>query len=602
MLGTSSPARREHSERSGFRPGEPYAPAVPRWRFKQPDPTAVRRLQEARDLPELVASLLVSRGLAEPEEVRRHLAPSARGLHDPALLPGMAAATERLVRAVKDGETILIHGDYDVDGVTGTSLLMRLLRIVGARAEWHIPNRLVHGYSFGQHSVDRAVETGATVGISVDNGTSAHGTITDLLAAGVDTVVTDHHEPPLGPLPPAVAIVNPKLHESTYPWRELCGGAVAFKLAWGLARELEGGRQVGPELRDFLQEAMAYVAIATVCDVVPLLDENRIFASYGLRALEQSTNPGLQALLGVSKLVGVPLSAEDVAFQIGPRLNASGRLGSAATAVELLLADDVNEARTLARRLDDLNKERKEIEAAVLAEAREQARALAEGDDAPILVLAGEGWHQGVVGIVAARITEEFDRPALVIGLDGAEGRGSARTVDGVDVLEILHGGAEHMQRYGGHAQAAGCEVESRAVDALRAALVARAAELGDEDGAGADELLIDYELPLRNVTPELMRVIDRLEPFGERNEKPVLLSADVRLARPARTIGADGSHISCDVRDGARELRGVGFRLGHRLAELELGRPLELVYTPRWNTFRGETKLELEIVDFRAG
>jgi single-stranded-DNA-specific exonuclease len=544
--------------------------------IKSVDPDAVRRLARAQDLPELLATLLVARGWTDPDEVRGALAPSAMGLHDPSLLPHLDAGTERVARAVRDGETILVHGDYDVDGVTGTALLVRLLRMVGANAIWHIPNRLVDGYSFGAHSVERARETGAKVVISVDNGTSAADTIAELNAIGVDTVVTDHHEPPEGPLPEAVAIVNPKLTDSTYPWRELCGGAVAFKLAWGIARAVTGSERVSDELKRFLEEAMAYVAIATVCDVVPLRDENRILATYGLRSLEGTRNPGLAALKGVAKLNGRALTAEDVAFQIGPRINASGRLGSAETAVELLLAEDPGEAARLAARLDELNVQRKEIEREVHVAAREQARKFADPTENPVLVLAGEGWHQGVVGIVAARITEEFHRPALVIGLDGEEGRGSARSVEGADVLEILRAGAAHTLRQGGHAQAAGCEVRADAVDALREAMRARAQELAAGTDAGVPPLLVDAQLPLAELTEPLMRQIDRLEPCGAVNEKPLLVSR-VHLAEPPRAIGADGTHLLMRVRDGHRALKALGFGMASRMGELEMGRPFDL-------------------------
>ncbi len=553
-------------------------------------------------LTDVVASMLVSRGHEDPEDAATHLAASPMGLHDPMLLPGMEAACERLEKALADGENILIHGDYDVDGVTGTSLLVRIFRLLGAKVRWHIPNRFTDGYSFGAHSVQRAKDTGSTVVISVDNGTSAFETITELKAIGVDTIVTDHHEPPDGPLPPAVAIVNPKLKDSTYPWRELCGGAVAFKLAWGFAKRMSGGRNTSPELKQFLEDATAYVAIATVCDVVPLVNENRIFARFGLKALESSQNPGLAALRDVCGLGGRSLSAEDVGFQIGPRINASGRLGSAQQAVELLLAETPERGRELAKQLDALNIKRKEIEREVLESAREQALQFEDIDENPVLVLAGQNWHQGVVGIVAARLTEQYDRPTIIIGLDGAEGRGSARSVEGFSVLDAMKGGAEHMLRFGGHEQAAGCEIRADSIDNLRRAVCERARQMLAQGGLPESQVLIDYELPLPHMTPQLMRQIDQLEPFGEQNEKPILLSSDVRLARPAMAIGADRTHLMLHVRRGATELKALAFGMAHRIDELKMGSPLSIVYTPKWNTFRGETKLELFLVDFACG
>ena len=576
------------------------------WTVREADPERVRAIALEHRLPELAARLLVLRGI-DDEEVAGHLERSAHALHEPESMPGMGAACERLERALRDRETILIHGDYDVDGVTGTSLLMRCLRLLDADVHWHIPNRLTDGYSFGAHSLDRARATGATLGISVDNGTSAFETIAALADAGVDTIVTDHHEPPLphpefGALPPAAAIVNPKLPDSTYPWRELCGGAVAFKLAWGLAKHLSGNEKATPTMRKFLSEAMAYVAIATICDVVPMRDENRVFAWWGLKALRSAEHPGLRALCEVARIDGRPLTPDDVGFQIGPRINASGRLGSAESAVELLLADDIRTARDRAAHLDQLNHERRRIEREVHAQAREQAAAQIERDDPPVLVVADQGWHQGVVGIVASRLTEEFGRPSIVIGLDGAEGRGSARTVPGFDVLSAMRGADGLFERYGGHAQAAGCEVREDRLDDVRRAIWDHAASLQGDEGPSALALQIDAEIDFAQMTPTLMRQLDRLEPFGAGNEKPVLLSRDLRLAEEPRQIGHERRHLMLRVRRGAHVLKAMAFGAADRVGELRMGAPLELVYNPRWNTFRGETNLELQALDFRCG
>ncbi|MBK7643707.1 MAG: single-stranded-DNA-specific exonuclease RecJ [Planctomycetes bacterium] len=573
------------------------------WRLRTLDRARAEDLVRAHRLHPSLAALLAARGILEHERVVEHLDPKLGSLHDPALLPGMRAATARLARAIEGGETILVHGDYDVDGVTGTTLLMRLFALVGARAHWHIPNRFTDGYAFGPHSIARAQSVGASVVISVDNGTSSLETIRELAALGIDTIVTDHHEPPeSGELPPAVAIINPKLASSQYPFRELCGGAVAFKLAWGLAVELSGSQRVRPELRDFLVEAMAYVAIATVCDVVPLVSENRILARYGLRALESSKNPGLRALLDVAKISGQRLEADDVAFKIGPRINASGRLGSAHKAVELMLATDPNEARRAANELDLLNEERKRIELGVLGHALRAAEPFADREQHPVLIVAGEGWHQGVVGIVAARLVERFERPAVVIGLDGASGRGSARSVPGFSILEALHGGKAHTRRYGGHEQAAGLELETQHLELFRSAVCARAKELLGGVEFPAREILIDQELPFVQLDEELMRQIDRLRPFGEQNDRPVFLSCGLRLAEEPRIVGADKTHLQVQFRSGAKVLKGMAFGMAARAGELVKGENIHAVYSPKWNTFRGETKLEIELIDFRTG
>ena len=578
------------------------SPARPVWTLRRPDPEQVAHVAREAGVPELVAQLRVNRG-QDAASSALHLAPDLRRLHDPAQLPDMAVATSRLARAIADGEPILVHGDYDVDGVTGTTLLVRLLRHLGANAHWHIPNRFTDGYSFGDHSIRKAQEVGARVVVSVDNGTSAVETIGKLAAEGIDVIVTDHHEPPLGDLPAAKAIVNPKLHGSEYPFRELCGGAVAFKLAWGLCQELSGGagQRVRADLRDFLIDAMAYVAIATVCDVVPLIDENRILAHFGLRSLHHSPTAGLRALCRVAKL-HEGASAEDIGFQIGPRINASGRLGSAAEAVELLLSDDHEQAQRLATRLDGRNLERRSIEKKLTAEAHEAAQEYLDVERHPVLVVAGQGWHQGVVGITAARLVDRYSRPAIVIGLDGETGRGSARSIESFHVLEAMHGGADHMLGYGGHAQAAGCEVRADAVDALREAVCDRAREMLGQEGHAPPQLILDGELGFEYLTPDLMRQIERLEPFGAGNETPRLLARDVRLAEPPRVVGKDSTHLQLKVRRGTNVLRGMAWGMASRAGEVAMGEPLDVALTPRWNSFRGERSLELLVHDFRRG
>ncbi|MFN0243185.1 MAG: single-stranded-DNA-specific exonuclease RecJ [Planctomycetota bacterium] len=574
----------------------------PPWRLRRADIDAARAVARAHGVSDLIGRLLALRGHTDPERAWAHLEPRLSALHEPALLPNMPAATERIARAIAAHETILVHGDYDVDGVTGTALLVRLFEKLGARVAWHIPNRFTDGYSFGSHSVERARNAGATLVISVDNGTSSAETIAELSRHGIDTVVTDHHEPPNGPLPAAAAIVNPKLTGSSYPFRELCGGAVAFKLAWGVCQEQSGGGKVREEMREFLVDAMAYVAIATVCDVVPLVDENRVLARFGLRSLEMTKNPGLKALLSIAKLAGNRLDADDVAFQVGPRINASGRLGSAQKAVELLLAKDTATAVALALELDRLNVQRKQIEAELLSRALIAAEPYSDREQHPVLVVAGQGWHQGVVGIVAARLAQRFERPAVVIGLDGETGRGSARSVVGFSVLEALHGGAPHMLRYGGHEQAAGCEVRADAIDALRDAVCARAREITEKTPGERRELWIDADLPLRDMNPSLMREIDRLKPFGEGNARPVFASTDLRLAEEPRIVGGDATHMMLQLRQGAAVLRGMAFGMAKRASELKMGEPVHAAYSPKWNSFRGTTNLEIEVVDFRTG
>ncbi len=591
----------EGEDRSGSPavPPESVEGLPPHWRLHRPEPEDVERLVRNERVPEILARLLVNRGHTTPEGAAAILQPSLHELNDPASLPEMARAAERLELAVERGETVLIHGDYDVDGVSGTVLLVRFLQHLGANVEWHIPHRTRDGYSFGDHSVRKARETGAKLVISVDNGTSAVEPIAALVEDGVDVIVTDHHEPPEGDLPPAFALVNPKLPTSEYPFRELCGTAVAFKLAWAVCQRLSGGDKVRPDLRAFLLEALGYVAIATVCDVVPLIGENRVLTHFGLRSLSEGPAPGVLALLERTGLTGRSLTAEDVGFQIGPRINASGRMDSAARAVETLLAPDAVTGRRHAEKLESLNDERRQVERGVLQEALEQAKLYENADDYPIMVLGGEGWHPGVVGIVASRIVDRYGRPALIIGIEDGIGRGSARSVPGISVLSIMRGGADLMNRYGGHMMAAGCEIEAGNLDALRDALVRTAkAQANDNVEQTID---IDAAVNLEGFDESLMRQIMRLEPCGERNPQPVLIAQDVRLDEPARIIGQDKTHMMLQIRSGRTVLKALAFGMAKREHELRMTRPIDLVFTPRLNHWRGRIEVELVVSDFQC-
>jgi single-stranded-DNA-specific exonuclease len=570
-----------------------------KWSTQTPDPDLISAL--AHEYHPTLATLLVNRNILTLDQSKDFLTPRLSNLHDPSLLPGMAEATHRILRAIDQNQTILVHGDYDVDGVTGTALLVRLFEHLGASVTWHVPNRFTDGYAFGDHSVEKAKATGAKLVISVDNGTSSSETITKLAAAGIDTIVTDHHEPPEGELPAAVAIVNPKLPASEYPFRELCGAAVAFKLAWGLAARISDGARVRDDLRDLLVDLTAYVAIATICDVVPMIGENRILAHFGLKALEATQSAGLRALLNSADLSGRRLGADDIGFQIGPRINASGRLGSAGTALEALMTTDATKAKELTQKLNSLNVQRRAIVQDLMVEALPAAQEFADAERWPVTVVAGQGWHQGVIGIVAARLVEEFGKPAIVIGLDGRSGRGSARSVPGFSILDAMRGASHLLGKHGGHEQAAGCDIDADKVEAVREAVCQRAGEMLAGKGLPQPELLIDAVIPFEHMTADLQRHLERLEPFGTCNPAPILASSDVRLAEPPRIVGKDRTHMLLRLRHGEHVLKAMAFGMAWREPELQTGTPLKVAYTPRWNTFRGSTSLELTLHDFEA-
>ncbi len=444
------------------------------WRHHRLDPARSASLAARLNLHPITAQCLLNRGIEEAEAARAFLEPKLTHLTDPHAFSDMERAAARLAAAIGRREPVAIVGDYDVDGLSASALLARFLRAVNTPVRCIVPERLRDGYGMRSHHVEEAHSSGACLLVTVDNGTSALAAAELASARGLELIITDHHEPRRdehgAPVrPPCLALLNPKWPDSGYPYSGLSGCGVAFKLAWATATALSPGKRAQPALRRFLLEALALVAIATVADAVPLDGENRTLVHYGLRALTSPSQPGLRALLEVARVRGMP-SAVDIAFQLAPRLNAAGRLGQSALALELLLTDDAERAHRLAQRLDALNLERRELEQRLLERALERAqRALAETDGAAI-VLADEGWHHGVIGIVASRLVERFQRPVVLIGLEGERGRGSARSIAGVALHEGLRACAHLLERCGGHAMAAGLEIRAERVPAFRRA------------------------------------------------------------------------------------------------------------------------------------
>jgi single-stranded-DNA-specific exonuclease len=532
-------------------------------------------------------------------------------LPPPEGLPNAAKAAERLARALRAGEPIAVCGDYDVDGMTGTALLVRFLRLMGGTASWSIPERERDGYGLSPAVVDRMAQEGARVLVTVDNGITAFDALERARDLGLSVIVTDHHLPG-DRLPPAEAIVNPHLPaEGTHdaganadesPDAPPCGCALAFKLAWAVADRMRGralGAQNGA-IREFLKDAVGLVALATVADVVALRGENRVLVEAGLRALRASTHPGVQALLDSADLGDLPLTTQDVSFKIAPRLNAAGRLSRPGVVVDLLTETDPLRARRLAQELESLNRTRRSVEQGVLREAEAQAATLFAERPRSALVLYDHGWHVGVVGIVAARLADRYQVPTVVIGFDGELGRGSCRTVPDVNVHAALSGTAEHLLGYGGHAQAAGLEIHHARAAAFRAAFEGVvAAQTGGRDLGRPVE--IDAEAPIDAWTEDLVRSVRRLEPFGAGNPEPAFLVREARVAGTPRLIGSGSRHLSFALKQAAGAIRVVAFGRADLHDLVASGEPLDLVVTPMLNEWRGTVTPELRLVDLRA-
>ncbi|MCI0459612.1 MAG: single-stranded-DNA-specific exonuclease RecJ [Gemmataceae bacterium] len=570
------------------------------WHLLPHDPLAIERLARSVGLASVVAQLLINRGLNTPDDAARFLKASLTGLHEPALLPGVKQAAERLWAAVRGGKRICVYGDYDVDGVSGTSIMLQVLRLLGADVEFHVPHRLEEGYGVNSAALKRIAEGGASVVVTVDCGIASIAEAEEARRLGLELIVTDHHEPK-EQLPEADVLVHPRIPAGAYPWGGLCGSGVAFKVAWALCQLASGGDKVSPRHRECLMDAVGLVAMGTVADVVPLQDENRIFVRHGLLRLQQTTIEGLKALLQSANLTDRPLTSVDVSYSIAPRLNAAGRLGSARLAVELLTTTSPQRAADLTRFLEDQNQKRQAVERQIYSEARAQAEQL---NGAPAFVLASTGWHAGMIGIVAGRLMEAYARPVLMIALgpDGAPGCGSGRSIPGFKLHEALRECSDDLLSHGGHATAAGFKIAPEQVEPFREHFCSVAAR-HFSTGPPAPRLVIDAEVPLSAVTPGLIESMKLLEPYGAGNPQPLFLAGDLQVVGDPRRVGGGERHLTFRVRQGNKELRTIAFGMGDRFDELmSEGGKCCLVFTPRINEWQGYRNVELEVRDFQPG
>ncbi len=549
------------------------------------DAAGVARLVEETRVAPWVAECLVRRGRSEPEVARRFLKPLLRTLSDPFLLPGMDAAVTRMLAAVEKRERIVLYGDYDVDGVTSLALLTRLLRAYGAEVATFLPHRVDEGYGLSADGVARCVEElRPGLLVAVDCGTTSVAEIARLRELGVDVVVLDHHEPK-DELPAAVAIVNPKLGDD---FHYLCSAGIAFKVAHALLK-----RQ--PLARFDIKELLDLAAIGTVADVVPLAEENRIFVRAGLERIAQSRWPGVRALVEVAGL-RPPFRPVDIGFGIGPRLNAAGRLDSASASLELLLTDDAARAQSLARSLDLQNRERRTIEAEVLAMAEAQVTSLYDPGSESAIVVGGAGWHPGVVGIVASRLQRRYHRPAFVVGFDAMGiGKGSGRSIEGLSLVAALTHCGALLEKFGGHEMAAGLTMRQENFEAFRTAFTEAAGAMLTAENLQRT-LRLDAELRLADVNLNLLDEHDALQPFGTGNHQPVFFTRGVTLAGEPRLM--KDKHWSFLFRHGRAQSRAVWWNAADETLPPQ---PWDIAYTVSRNEWNGRVDAQLELRGVRA-
>ena len=583
-------------------------PPRPRWTLPQPpDPTVVRALQAALKLPTPLCRLLAIRGYDTPEVAKAFLRPMLDNLHHPGLLLGAKTAVRRLARAINRGEMVVVHGDYDVDGITGSVLLTSWIRALGGRAEAIVPDRLRDGYDLSDTGVARAAKRGAKVLVTVDCGIVAHGPVRRAAEAGMAVIVTDHHRPG-DTLPDALAVVNPNQPGCPYPNKGLCGAGVAFKVGQLLANSL--GRPA-----DDSWDYLDLVAVATIADMAPLEGENRTITRYGLRALEDTSRPGLRALKQQAGLKPRrPMDSAAVAFGLAPRINAAGRVGDSRDAIRLLLTENPTEAHHFATNLEMNNRHRRQLEERVTEEAMAALPVAGDGDPGPGVVVAGEGWHSGVIGIVASRLVERIFRPVIVVSLDGEMGRGSARSIPTVDLHAALSHCAAHLERFGGHHQAAGLDIRREHLPAFREAFQrAVRREMGSEEPIPV--LRTDMAIGLDEIDPGFYHYLRYLGPFGLGNPEPVFVARRVDL-KAAKVLKS--KHLKFRMTHSGAGLNGIAFRLAEAITPGFLGGepgrwaasgdhwrgadvpPLDVAFNLMENTFRGHTTVEARVRDIR--
>ncbi|MEO7156942.1 MAG: DHH family phosphoesterase [Vicinamibacterales bacterium] len=629
-----------------------------RWIIAPPNDRA-QELADRLKTSTVIAQVLLNRGFAEADACSKFLRPSLKCLHEPELIPNLTKASQRIARAIAAREKIVIYGDYDVDGITATSILWHAITLLGGDVDFYIPHRIDEGYGLNASAMGEIIDAGAKLIVTVDCGVTAIEPASVARARGVDLIITDHHEWHLcaggsgdvPSLPDCYTIVHPRLshdddhNAADYPNPSLCGAGVAFKLAWGIGIAAGGSPRVSPEFRQFLVEATALAALGTIADVVPLVDENRILAAFGLGGLKASKLVGIQALIESANLTGQKLDSYHVGFLLAPRLNACGRMGHAREAVEMLTRADHARAIEIATYLEAQNKERQAMERSILdaaiAQVEEQKL---DGDHCRAIVLAGEGWHPGVIGIVASRIVDRFCKPTIIVAFpspadgirpadgdpaDAAEspatrpvhqhasitrpqsptrlqspsagliGQASGRSIAGFHLARALEACGEHLESFGGHEMAAGLKVKPENFDAFRAAFCAYAMKTIAPDLL-VPVLKLDGEAELRQVTAALVTDLQRLGPFGHGNRKPLFCSKGLQVTAIPRRVGKTGNHLQLSVRQGNNTMKAIAFGAGDLFDKLKPGVLIDLAFEPTINEWNGNKNVELEVKDLQ--
>ena len=561
-----------------------------RWSLLNPNQNTVSSVKKAFCTSEVIAKVLANRNILNPNLARPFFTPNLDMLHNPYLMQDMDKAVERVLKNIKSGKPIMVFGDYDVDGTTGAAALYLAFQKFGADVTYYIPDREKEGYGLSYHGIEVAKDIGIDLIITCDCGINAFVQVDFANEQNIDLIITDHHTTDTE-LPKAHAILNPKRKDCEYPFKGLCGGGVAFKLITAVGNELN------IPLTDY-EEIIPLITLGIAADVVPIKDENRVLVHHGLNILKNLEKPGLKTLLELAGLKG-HISVGQLVFSIAPRINAAGRLGDANRAVELLVTDDQDKARLLVKELDNENKRRQMIQQAVVDEALLKVNAEADLKNENALVLANAGWHPGVVGIVASKIKEEFNRPTIIIALENGSGKGSTRSVAGFDLYEALTACKTHLDGYGGHPMAAGLTLSNQKLEDFKKAFIDFANERLTKENLQAT-LTLDSEMALQDITPRFMEFLDKLSPYGPGNMRPKFAIRNVEIAGVPKVIGKTGEHIRFKIKQGLKSYPAVGFGLSNKYEMLITGQPVDIACVVETNEWQGNTSIQMNVRDIK--
>ena len=553
-----------------------------KWQIYQVNDEKVKELQEKYNINKLLSTILVNRGITEEKQIQKFLNPKRNDFYNPYEMPDMEIAVNRILQAIKNGEKTIIYGDYDVDGITSVTVLKSFLEERGLKVDEYIPNRLNEGYGLNKKAVESIANQGYTLMITVDCGISAVEEVNYANELGIETIITDHHEPG-SELPKALAVVDAKRKDNKYPFRNLAGVGVVFKLTQAISMKL------GLEEKDYLKY-LDIVCVGTISDIVPLVDENRVIAKLGLKLVEVTRNPGLKALLNASGYKVV--NSNTISFGIAPRINACGRMGYEEEALKLFLTENLVQASEITERLNKYNRDRQEIEKNIYDEAIKMMEK--EDSNAQSIVLGSNNWHHGVIGIVSSKITEMYFKPSILICFEGEDGKGSGRSIPGFDLHEALAETAKYLEKYGGHEMAVGLSLKKNNFNRFKEAFEKYVEE---KDITGIVPIIeIDKQISLKDIDSNIVKQLDLLEPFGEANRRPVFVYKNLKIDS-IRAL-SDGKHLKMTLKDGNTIVNAIGFNMGQLSKEYMIGDRIDVVGTLEINAYNGREMVQINVKD----